>query len=133
MQIQRLQSLLLFFAAVLMGAVNFLPLAVNQDGTQLLTTQSPVLLIINVLVTVLLLVVIFMYKNLRQQMQITLLTIVLMVIFAAIAGEVISSSFASIVWTGALPVYVLSVVLAIWARCRMSHDLHLLRSADRLR
>jgi hypothetical protein len=34
---------------------------------------------------------------------------------------------------GAVPAYVISLVLTIWARIRMRKDHNLLRSADRLR
>jgi uncharacterized membrane protein len=133
MQIQRWQSLMLLIAAILMGVLNFLPIATTPDAAQLLTIHSPVLLILDILITVLLLILIFMYKNLHLQMQVTAITIVLLVVFAAIAGDVIMNIYAQVAWLGALPLYVIAFALTIGARCFMRRDLNLLRSADRLR
>lgn len=133
MQIQRWQSLFLLIAAALMGAINFLSYATLADGTQLFTTQATVLLVVNVIVAVLLFALIFMYKNLRMQMRMTTIAIVLLLLFAADTAIVACNAGAQIAWCGAFPLYVVSLILTIAARRLMRRDSDLLRSADRLR
>ncbi len=133
MQIQRWQSLFLFIAAALMGALNFMPLAHDAQGVAVTATQWPVLLIVNVLTAVLLFICIFLYKNLRKQMLVANVSIVLILLTAALAGKFIVDSTLQPAWCTVAATTVVSLVLAICARRLMSRDFNLLRSADRLR
>lgn len=134
-----MQSLLLLIAALLMGATNFLPIADYCDATGMPLTLTvndiPSLFGFGLIVTIWLFAEIFMYKNLRKQMRITSLSFVLLVVLGTEwAYEMWATGFSfQIAWFGAVPAYVIAVVLTAWARTRMGRDYNLLRSADRLR
>lgn len=139
MQIQRIQTLMLLVAAILTGLFCCMPFASREVGDAasqaLYAKDAPVLLVLNIAITVLLLIVIFMYKNLRQQMRMTVLSIVL------ICGSIVTSGFiiyvgyadATPVLAGGVLLLVAALVFAIVAFRGMKHDHHLLRSMDRLR
>jgi hypothetical protein len=139
MQIQRLQSLLLLIAAVLMGVSNILPIADYHDAVGMPMTltagELPALLGFGIIATVWLFAEIFMYKNLRKQMRVTTVSIVLLVVLGlGWAYEMWATGYTfELIPLGAAPAYVISLVLTIWARIRMRKDHDLLRSADRLR
>lgn len=139
MVIQRWQTVFLLVAVVLMAALNFVPFinvteAAAAAPTPRFTTDAPILAILSVLVAVLLFIAIFMFKNLRVQMRITLLSMVLMCVLAVTGGFIIYSQApdAQIVWTGAVLLLICAVVMALGAYRLMKRDYRLLRSADRL-
>lgn len=140
MVIQRWQSVLLLVAAVLVGIFCFTPLAQEAAVEQSMPVshsiaEAPVLLIVNLLIAVLLIIAIFMFKNLRQQRKVTLVTIVL------IAASIVSSIFvvynswpgASFYWFGGVLLLCVALILAVGAYRLMGKDQKLLRSYDRLR
>lgn len=135
MVIQRWQSLLLLVAAVLMIALNFLPVATLSNGSSFFTTDAEILLIVDGLISVLLIIGIFLFKNLRLQMRITLLTALLMCVLGAVTAIILyrNSPVAHIEWTGATLLLLCAVVLTVGAYRLMRRDHNLLRSADRLR
>lgn len=140
MVIQRWQSLFLLIAAVLMAVATFYsPLAqsVAADGTPtaIFMKDAPILVIVGSLVTALLCLSIFMYKNLRRQMLMTLLSIVLICVVAVTGAFILfrQDALAGIEWSGAVLLLLAAVVLAIAAYRFMRRDHNLLRSADRLR
>ena len=140
MQIQRIQTLMLLIAAILVGIFCLCPFATlpateTAEASKVFVKDAPVLLTLNVLIAVLLIIVIFMYKNLRQQMRMTLLSMVL------ICASIVTSAFimfaaldgATPILFGGVLLLVLALVFAILAYRGMSHDNNLLRSMDRLR
>lgn len=142
MVIQRWQSLLLLLAVIAMIAINFLPVASlpsqvsdPDSATIMYLTDAPVLMIVSILVAVLLFIAIFMFKDLRMQMRVTILSIVLLCVLAVAGIFVIchNAPGAEIVWFGATLILVCAVVFACAAYRFMRRDYHLLRSADRLR
>lgn len=134
MVIQRIQSILLLLTVALMAVALFLPAATIQ-GTPIFITNFPVLMIIDILVAVLLFIGIFLFKNIKLQMRVTLISILL------ICSIVIGGAFymlhgipnSKIEYFGATLPIIISVITAVWAYRCMRHDLSLLRSADRLR
>lgn len=139
MVIQRWQSVLLLLAAVAMIVLNFLPMATLTPAqgapTPYFTTDVPILLIIDSLISILLILGIFMFKNLKLQMHVTLLTVVLMCVMAVVGAFVLyrNNALEYVEWTGAVLLLLCAVILALVARQRMNHDYRLLRSVDRLR
>lgn len=138
MVIQRWQTLLLLVAVILMAVLNFLPFAHEAEAGMASLTfakDAPILLVIDVLVCVLLVLGIFMFKNLKLQMRVTILSIVLMCVLAVTGIVVVyrHSPEAHFEWVGAVLLLVCSVVLALGAHRCMLRDYRLLRSADRLR
>lgn len=80
MVIQRWQTVFLLLAVIMMAVFCFSPFAqVGTDGgmQSLHTHRVPVFLVVNILIAVLLFLSIFMYRNLRRQMMVTLVSMVL--------------------------------------------------------
>lgn len=135
MVIQRWQSVLLLIASVLMCLLTFTPLAKAADATPIGMSHAPVLLVVNILVAVLLFIAIFLFKNLKLQMRVTLISIVLMVCLAVSSGFVLyaGSQGAEIMWTGGVLLLLVALVCAVGGLRLMRRDRNILRSYDRLR
>jgi hypothetical protein len=133
MQIQRWQSLFLLIAAALLAVINFIPVAVSSAGALLYVTQWPIVMIVGILTAVLLFVDIFLFNNLKKQMLVANVAIVLLLLFAFLAGKFALDNAACTPWCYAALAYVVALVLTIAARRFMRRDFNLLRSADRLR
>lgn len=130
---------MLLIAAILVGVFCFTPFAsVEAENVALQSVyakDAPVLLIVNILIAVLLIISIFMYNDLRKQMKMTILSMVL------ICASIVASFFyiyagfegATPVLFGGVALLVLAVIFALLALRGMRHDHKLLRSADRLR
>ena len=98
MVIQRIQSLFLLVAAVLLTVFIFaVPVASVPDAldanslSAVYVTDVTELLVINAIVAALLLVCIFLFKNLKMQIKATLLTILLLVVSMATGAFILSS------------------------------------------
>lgn len=139
MVIQRWQTLLLLAATVLMGFLCASPLAQtaveSADPTPFYVHEAPVFLILNIVIAALLFIAIFLFKNLKLQMHVTVFSLVLMAASVVTGGFILYKSMpdATIVWTGAVLLLVLAAVLAVAALRMMKKDYKLLRSVDRLR
>ena len=139
MQIQRIQTVTLFIAAVLMAIFCFTPFADIEaaDATirSVYVKDAPVLLVVNLLIAILLILAIFMYKNLRMQMKMTVLSMVLICVSIVASFFYIYAGFegATPVLFGGVMLLVLAVIFALLALRGMRHDPKLLRSGDRLR
>lgn len=135
MVIQRIQTLLLLLTVALMTAALFLPAASTSSGAPVYITDFPILMIVDILVAALLFIGIFMFKNLKAQMRVTLVSILL--ICAVAAGGVFylwrGAEGAQIEYFGAAILLICSVLSAALAYRYMKRDHKLLRSADRLR
>ena len=142
MVIQRWQTLLLLIAVALMCVFCLTPFATIPETenlaaapTQLFVKDAPVFMILNVTIALLLFLAIFMFKNLRRQMTVTLLSIVL------IASSIVAGCFvlyvgmpdAQQVLLGGIMLLVVVLVLALFAYRFMGRDRKLLSSYDRLR
>lgn len=141
MQIQRIQTLMLLIAAILVAVFCFVPfasrsVAESADSASFVCAKdAPVLLVLNLTIAAILLIVIFMYKNLRQQMRMTILSIVLICASIVTSGFVIFVGLdnATPILFGGVILLVLALIFALFAYRGMKHDHHLLRSMDRLR
>lgn len=134
MVIQRIQTLFLLLAVILMALAMFVP-AASLQGNPLYITDMPVVMIVDILVAVLLFIGIFMYKSLKTQMRLTLVSLLLICAVALGGGFYLwrTSPDADIEYFGAVLLMICAVLAALLAYRGMRHDYHLLRSADRLR
>lgn len=140
MVIQRWQTLFLLIAVVLMGVFCSTPYAVQAsiDGavpaTEVFMKDTPVLLVLNLVLAALLFISIFMFKNLRMQMRVTMMSIVLLCASIVTCGIVVyvGMANASLIWTGGVVLLVIALVCAICALRLMKKDHRILSSADRL-
>jgi len=139
MQIQRIQTLFLLLAAILTCIFCVTPYAqiVSADGsaTGIYAKDTPVLLVVDACIAVLLLLNIFMYKNLRRQMSLTLVAAFLLAGAIASAILIVAAGMegASLIWTGGVAFLVLSIALTVCAYRFMLRDKRKLASYDRLR
>lgn len=137
MVIQRWQSLLLFVAALIVGAGLIFPIGTLPVGEEISAEGvAPVvediyafnvlpLFILLCLTALLLIVDIFLYKNLHQQKQVAVICMML----SAVAG-VIGAINGSV----SCPVMmVVALVFTLWAYMRIKADERLLKSYDRIR
>ncbi|MBQ7690638.1 MAG: DUF4293 domain-containing protein [Muribaculaceae bacterium] len=142
MVIQRIQSLYLLIAAVLMGVFTFLPVFDTVvDGANLsigaLTTcgiarQSWVLLCLDVVIVALSAITIFKFKNLKFQARLCAVLMALILgLLATIAVMFFGLAAADMHWAIALPL--LALVLVFLARRGILHDRKLLSDSERIR
>ncbi len=140
MVIQRIQSVYLLIAAILMALVCFVvPVAsvVSEDGVAVnifITSMLP-LLILNLLTSIILLIDIFLYKKLKFQMSVVRVCIVLILCSAAIEGVVLYSQVADVTvkWIGSAIMLLCALVFSILALRAINSDYKLLTSYNRLR
>lgn len=140
MVIQRWQSVLLLFAVVLMCVFCATPYATrtaveSAELTQVFVSDAPVYLVLNIAITALLFISIFLYKNLKFQMKVTLISIVLIAASIVTCGIMLYASMpdATLIWTGGVLLLLAALICAIFALRFMRKDHNLLRSYDRLR
>ena len=130
---------MLLIAAIFIGVFCFTPFATvaaeGAEPTAMFVKDAPVLLILNIVVAALLLITIFVYHNLRQQMKMTILAIVLICASMVTSGFVIGVGMenATPVLLGGVVLLVLALLFALLAYRGMKRDHKLLRSMDRLR
>lgn len=140
MVIQRIQSLFLLIAGVLMALVCFVvPVAQGEDAEGALLTvhiydMLPVL-VLNLLTAILLLIAIFLYHNLNLQIKVTRISIVLILISAAVEFIALYSQVGDlkIQWIGSAIMLGCAFILAILGLRGIISDKKLLSSYDRLR
>lgn len=139
MVIQRLQTVFLLLAAIVMGVMCFcVPIASSpvEGVAPLYVTDELPLLILVAVSAVLLVVDIFLFKNLKLQMKVTKLIMFFVVAIMALGAFVLfyrlPEPFEAL-WIGATAMMVVAFVLTILAYRRMDADRKLLSSYDRLR
>ena len=139
MQIQRIQTLFLLLAAVMTGMFCFFPYAnlsvENGVAEKILVSDTPVLMILNLTITVLLLITMFMYRNLKQQMRMALLDALLIIgsIITTLIYIYVGHADTVPAFDGGAILLCLAEAFTFGAYRRMKHDKDLLASADRLR
>lgn len=141
MVIQRWQSLLLLIAVVLMCIFCATPYAhihaveAAASPTPVFVYEAPVFLIINIVIVLLLFIAIFMYKNLRRQMTVTIISMVLICASIVTGAFILYSTMpdAELVWAGGVVLLIVALICAMAAYRFMRKDRNLLRSYDRLR
>ena len=145
MIIQRWQSLLLFLAVIFVAVFCFTPYAivsvvapeaVTDSATivQIFPKDSTVLLIVNLLIAVLLFLTIFMFRNLRKQMRMTIVSMVLIAASVATTALTLWNNYpeALVNWVS-IGLLVAAFIFALLAYRCMRKDLRTLSSYDRLR
>jgi hypothetical protein len=131
MVIQRLQSLLLLVATILMGVFSYL--TISAFHTEAVTNNMP-LIILSILAALLPFISIFLYRQTSFQRTLCKIEMLFIVCAAALTGYTASQDA-----TIGLPICILSIlavvalILTIWADRRIAKDMALLRAADRLR
>lgn len=140
MVIQRWQSVLLFIAAVCMAVFCFIPFASVNDSAQaaesstLITpSQFIVFFVLNLTIAVLLFVEIFLFKDMRRQRTVALLSMLLIVVSAVTGVFITYGSVVGGQLRGGMILLALAFVATLWAYQRIGADQRLLRAADRLR
>jgi hypothetical protein len=149
MVIQRIQSLYLLIAAILMLVFAFFPALSFElaDKTVLYGALEagragnmhidPLLITLILLTSLLAIIDIFLYKNLQRQMTVCFVDIIIslaMLVAIGIQAFVVGNREGwTIVWQWYLLLPLLSVVFMMLAHRSMSKDKKLLRDSDRLR
>lgn len=149
MVIQRIQSVYLLIAVVLMVLTAFFPvLTFELGGREFVygaletgkvgaTHIDPLMLMLVVLISLLALIDIFLYKNLQRQMTVCFVDIIIglaMLVAICIQAFVVGGKDSVVVtwqWFIALPV--LAIIFLMLAHKAMANDKKKLREADRLR
>ncbi len=138
MVIQRLQTLFLLIACILMGIFccsHYALISVSDvEVTKCFVKDAPAFLTLNIAATALLFIAIFLFKNLKLQMRVTLMCIVLLCGSLVTEGVMVYTLMkdAAISWAGiAMPA--LAIIFAALALQYMKKDEKLLKSYDRLR
>ena len=149
MVIQRIQSVYLLIAVILMAVFAFFPaLSFELGGREFVygaleagkvgaTHIDPLMLTLVLLISFLALIDIFLYKNLQRQMTVCFVDIIIglaMLIAIGIQAFIIGSKENVVmVWQWYLILPVLSIIFLMMAHKSMSNDKRKLRDADRLR
>lgn len=139
MVIQRWQSVMLLIAFVLMCIFCATPYAQIKGAEAVVTPvfakDAPVFMILNIVVAALLFISIFLFKNLKLQMRVTLITILLIATSTLCAGFMVMRNMpdAEFILTGGIVLLLAALVFAVLALRFMKKDHNLLRSYDRLR
>ena len=149
MVIQRIQSVYLLIAVILMAVFAFFPaLSFELGGREFVygaletgkvgaTHIDPLMLMLIVLISLLAFIDIFLYKNLQRQMTVCFVDIILglamMVAIGIQAFVVGGSEGVTLTWQWYLALPVLAIIFLMLAHKAMSSDKKKLRDADRLR
>ena len=149
MVIQRIQSVYLLIAIILMAVFAFFPaLSFQLGGRDFVygaleagkvgvTHIDPLMLMLIILIVFLAIVDIFLFKNLQRQMTVCFVDIIIglaMLVAIGVQACVIGSrDGVSMIWPWYLILPVLSIIFLMLAHKAMSNDKKKLRDADRLR
>lgn len=149
MVIQRIQSLYLLIAVILMAVFAFFPaLTFELGGREFVygaleagkvgvTHIDPLMLMLIVLICLLAFIDIFLYKNLQRQMTVCFVDIIIglaMLVAICIEAFVVSGKEGlTLTWQWYLALPILSIIFLMLAHKAMSRDKKMLRDADRLR
>jgi len=149
MVIQRIQSVYLLIAVILMVVFAFFPaLSFELGGREFVygaletgkvgvTHIDPLMLVLIVLISLLALIDIFLFKNLQRQMTVCFVDIIIglaMLVAIGIQAFVVASKpGVTVTWQWWLLLPVLSIFFLMLAHKSMSNDKKTLRDSDRLR
>lgn len=149
MVIQRIQSVYLLIAVILMAVFAFFPaLSFELGGREFVygaletgkvgaTHIDPLMLMLIVLISLLAFIDIFLYKNLQRQMTVCFVDIILglaMMVAIGIQAFVVGGrEGVTLIWQWYLALPVLAIIFLMLAHKAMSSDKKKLRDADRLR
>ena len=149
MVIQRIQSVYLLIAVILMAIFAFFPVLTFEVGSKSfvygaletgkvgMTHIDPLMLVLVLLVALLALIDIFLYKNLQRQMTVCFVDIIIalsMLVAIGIQTYILSTHEIlnlRLQWYLLLPVF--AIIFLMLAHKAMSRDKKALRDSDRLR
>lgn len=132
MVIQRWQSVMLLFAVILMGLFIAFPMLYAADGTPVYVYDNIGYLILNAAVTVLLAIDIFLYGNLKLQIEVAAMCLILMAVSAGLGCVSYLTPDISFSFFG-VPCVIVAMVMTWFGRRMMQRDRQLLAAADRIR
>ncbi|MBR3451491.1 MAG: DUF4293 domain-containing protein [Muribaculaceae bacterium] len=149
MVIQRIQTVYLIIAIILMVVFAFFPaLSFELGGREFVygaletgkvgvTHFDPLMLMLIVLISLLALIDIFLYKNLQRQMTVCFVDIIIglaMLVAICIQAYMVGArDGVTLTWQWYLALPVLSIIFLMLAHKSMSKDKKMLRDSDRLR
>ena len=150
MVIQRIQSLYLLIAVILMGVFAFFPALSFQIGDQEFAYGvleagktgvlqiNPLMLTLVALIALLALIDIFLYKNLQRQMTVCFVDIIItiaMLVAIGVQAYMVTTKIedVALVWQWWILLPVAAIIFMMLAHRAMAHDKKLLRDSDRLR
>lgn len=144
MVIQRWQSVWLLIAGILVTVFCCIPMAAVQSNvpdeawsvTLLRPVDVPVFMVVNILVAVLLFISIFLYRNMRRQKTVTLISMLLIALLMATEVYFFLSwngEGGGVEWFGSIFLLLGALVFAFLAYRGISSDERLIKAADRLR
>lgn len=141
MVIQRWQTVFLFIATILMVLFLILPFAnvtADTEVAQLKPTHFIGYLTLNVVIAVMLFIAIFLYRNIKFQKKITLISIIMICVSAVTGGLTLYGPQAQwkvveIIWLGGVTLLLLALLLALAAYRRIKADQKLLSDSSRIR
>ena len=149
MVIQRIQTVYLIIAIILMVVFAFFPaLSFELGGREFVygaletgkvgvTHFDPLMLMLIVLISLLALIDIFLYKNLQRQMTVCFVDIIIglaMLVAICIQAYMVGTrDGVTLTWQWYLVLPVLSIIFLMLAHKSMSKDKKMLRDSDRLR
>ncbi len=132
MVIQRWQSVMLLFAVILMGLFIAFPMLYGADGTPLHVYDNIGYLILNAAVTLLLAIDIFLYNNLKLQIRVAAMCLVLMAVSVGLGCVAYFTPGIEYSFFG-VPCVIVAMVMTWFGRRMMQRDRRLLAAADRIR
>ena len=149
MVIQRIQTVYLIIAIILMVVFAFFPAlsfvlggrefvyGALETGKVGVTHFDPLMLMLIVLISLLALIDIFLYKNLQRQMTVCFVDIIIglaMLVAICIQAYMVGTrDGVTLTWQWYLALPVLSIIFLMLAHKSMSKDKKMLRDSDRLR
>lgn len=141
MVIQRWQTLMLILAVCLMAAFCTSSYGLQysasdpMSSTPLLVSQSPIYLVANLIIAIILFVTVFLYKNLKLQMKMTILSAVLICLSGVFCGWMVYGGHpdSTVRLTGGIFLLMGAFICSLMAYNFMRKDHKLLTSYDRLR
>ena len=149
MVIQRIQSVYLLIAVILMAVFAFVPaLTFELGGREFVygaleagkvgvTHIDPLMLMLIILIVFLAIVDIFLYKNIQRQMTVCFVDIIIglaMLVAICIQAFVVGNrEGVTVTWQWYILLPILSIIFLMLAHKSMSKDKKMLRDADRLR
>ncbi|MBQ0114469.1 MAG: DUF4293 domain-containing protein [Bacteroidales bacterium] len=138
MVIQRIQSVYLFIAAILMAVFAFTsPFTVSCDGAQNVTSyplmSNYILLSLVGLSAALALVTIFKFKDLKMQSLLCVINIIIIIAMLATVACLVYTSEKQVAprWPASFPI--LAILCLLVARRAIKHDIKLLNDSERIR
>ena len=135
MVVQRLQSLFLLIATILLAVSAFFPIYWLNDGAASWGANNDwTMLTLTVLSALISFISIFMFKNFRRQKLAIKVAALLSVAIAIVATVYYFNNRAEVSsLAGTFELVPVAFIMQIWALRRVKHDESLLRSADRIR